>query len=45
MELAQGWWLGKNISNRDKMNLIRKACEVEGLILGKDIIITLPNSI
>ena len=44
VELVPGWWLGTNISNRDKMRIIKKACEIEGLVLGKDIIITLPNA-
>jgi predicted type IV restriction endonuclease len=43
-QLMPGWWLGTNIANRDKMRIIGKACEVEKLILGKDISITLPNA-
>jgi len=43
-ELVNGWWLGTNIANRDKMRIIEKACEVENLKLGKDISITLPNA-
>lgn len=43
-ELAPGWWLGTNIANRDKMRIISKACEVEGLTLGRDIVISLPNA-
>ncbi len=43
-ELVPGWWLGTNIANRDKMRIIEKACQVEGLVLGKDIQITLPNA-
>jgi hypothetical protein len=43
-EVAPGWWLGTNIANRDKMRIIAKACEVEGLVLGRDIVIKLPNA-
>lgn len=43
-ELVPGWWLGTNIANRDKMRIVEKACEVEKLILGRDISITLPNT-
>lgn len=43
-ELVPGWWLGTNIANRDKMRIIEKACEVEGLALGKDVSISLPNA-
>jgi len=44
VELIPGWWLGTNIANRDKMTIIRKACQVEGLTLGRDIVIKLPNA-
>jgi hypothetical protein len=44
MELVPGWWLGTNIANRDKMRIIQKACESEQLVLGKDIVIKLPNA-
>lgn len=44
IELVPGWWLGTNISNRDKMKIIQKACEVGGLKVGKDISIQLPNA-
>jgi predicted type IV restriction endonuclease len=43
-QLVPGWWLGTNIANRDKMRIIKKACEVESLVLGKDISIKLPNA-
>ncbi len=43
-ELVPGWWLGTNIANRDKMRIISTACEVEGLTLGRDIVISLPNA-
>ena len=44
-QLVPGWWLGTNISNRDKFKIIEKACEVKQLVLGRDISITLPNTI
>jgi predicted type IV restriction endonuclease len=44
MQLVPGWWLGTNISNRDKMKIIERACEVEKLTFGKDISISLPNA-
>jgi len=43
-QLVPGWWLGTNISNRDKLKIIEKACEVKQLSLGKDISIKLPNT-
>jgi hypothetical protein len=42
-EFVPGWWLGTNIANRDKMTLLRKACEVAGITLGREIEIDLPN--
>lgn len=44
VELVPGWWLGTNISNRDKIRIIRVACDVEKLAFGKDIVISLPNA-
>jgi hypothetical protein len=43
-ELLPGWWLGTNISNHDKMRIIRKACEIEKVKFGKDVAIALPNA-
>ncbi|MBM6593089.1 hypothetical protein [Microvirga pudoricolor] len=43
-EFVPGWWLGTNIANRDKLTLLRKACEVTGITLGRDIEIHLPNA-
>ena len=45
IELMHGWWLGTSIANRDRMRIIRKACYMERLKLGKDIVITLPNAV
>lgn len=44
VEFVPGWWLGTNIANREKMRIITKACELEHLTLGRDIIINLPNA-
>jgi predicted type IV restriction endonuclease len=44
MQLVPGWWLGTNIANREKVRIIEKACEVEGLVFGRDISIKLPNA-
>jgi hypothetical protein len=44
MQLVPVWWFGTNISNRDKMRIIERACEVEKLVFGKDISISLPNA-
>jgi hypothetical protein len=43
-EIAPGWWLGTNIANRDKMTLLRKACEVAGVSIGREIEISFPNA-
>jgi predicted type IV restriction endonuclease len=34
MELEPGWWLGTNIANRDKLRIIKKACEAGGWTFG-----------
>jgi len=43
VEFAPGWLVGLNIANREKVGIIRKACEVFGLRFGSDVIIELPN--
>lgn len=42
-EFASGWLVGLNIANREKIGIIRKACEVFGLRFGSDVTISLPN--
>jgi hypothetical protein len=42
-EFAPGWLVGLNIANREKIGIIRKACEVFGLRFGTDVRISLPN--
>jgi hypothetical protein len=44
IEFVPGWWLGTNIANREKIRIIKKACEASGLSFGQDIIISLPNA-
>lgn len=43
-EFYQGWFVGLNIANREKMRLIRAACTVYGLNMPDDIEIILPNA-
>lgn len=42
-EFSPGWLVGLNIANREKIGIIRKACDVFGLNFGTDVKITLPN--
>lgn len=43
-EFADGWLVGLNIANREKVRLVRAACDVFGLRFGSDVIFDLPNS-
>ena len=43
-EIVPGWWLGTNIANREKMRIIRKACDAQKLQFGRDLEIALPNA-
>src|SRR5260221_3495446 len=43
VEFTPGWLVGLNIANREKVGIIRKACEVFGLRFGSDVRISLPN--
>jgi hypothetical protein len=43
-EICDGWLIGTNIANREKLRIIRAACDVVGLTLGNDIVIDLPNT-
>ncbi len=43
-EIADGWLVGLTISNRDKMMIIRAACDVYGLSMPEDLYISIPNS-
>lgn len=42
--IADGWLVGLTISNRDKMMIIRAACELYGLAMPQDLDLVLPNS-
>ena len=42
-EFSPGWLVGLNIANREKIGIIRKACEVFGVTFGTDVKISLPN--
>jgi hypothetical protein len=43
-EFAPGWLVGLNLSNRDKMAIIRTACAVFGVRIPEDLHIVLPNA-
>jgi hypothetical protein len=38
-EIVPGWYLGRNISNREKLEFLVKACRVAGIQIGKDLIV------
>lgn len=40
-ELVPGWFVGTNISNDEKRDLLQQACEVLGLVFGRDLKINL----
>jgi predicted type IV restriction endonuclease len=44
VELAPGWYMGTNISNRDKHRLLQAACKVANLRFGTDMVVQLPNT-
>jgi hypothetical protein len=44
-EFAPGWFIGLNISNRQKMAIIRTACELFGIRMPEDLVIQLPNAV
>lgn len=44
VEFVPGWWLGTNIANRDKLRIIKGACDVAKLKFGHDLKISLPNA-
>ncbi|MFW2829463.1 hypothetical protein [Sphingomonas sp. ID0503] len=43
-EFASGWLVGLNISNEEKMRIIRKACVVYGLRVPEDVDVAMPNA-
>ncbi len=42
-DIGSGWLVGLNISNREKMAIIRTAADIAGLRIPEDLQITLPN--
>jgi hypothetical protein len=44
IEIVPGWFIGTNISNRDKTRLLERACEAAGLRFGVDLVVDLPNA-
>lgn len=43
-EIAPGWLVGLNVANREKMMIIRIACQIYGISLPGDVDISLPNA-
>jgi predicted type IV restriction endonuclease len=43
-ELEAGWWLGTNIANRDKLRIVKKACEAGQWTFDIDVKVDLPNA-
>lgn len=43
-EIFDGWLIGTNIANREKLRIIQAACNAVGLTLGKDVVINFPNT-
>ncbi len=44
-EIAPGWLVGLNIANREKLSIIRTACDVFGCAFGSDVVLDLPNAV
>jgi negative regulator of replication initiation len=43
-EIGPGWFIGCNIANREKKRILRAACEVMGLVFGRDLKIDFAHS-
>lgn len=43
-EIAPGWLVGLNVSNRDKMMIIRAACQIYGVEFPGELMLELPNA-
>lgn len=43
-EFAPGWLVGLNISNREKIGIIREACRIFEIKFGEDVVIDLPHA-
>jgi hypothetical protein len=35
--LGDGWFIGVNIANREKVKILREACKLAGLTYGNDV--------
>ena len=42
--IAAEWFVNTNISNKQKMMVLRAACEAAGIAFGRDLQIELPNA-
>jgi hypothetical protein len=43
-EIVPGWYMGRNISNQEKLEFLVKACRVAETQIGKDLVIHFPQS-
>jgi hypothetical protein len=44
VEFAPGWLVGLNIANREKLSIIRTACDVFEVKYGLEVKIDMPNA-
>lgn len=44
VELGDGWLWGTHCSNLEKMKVVRAACDIMGVALGTELVLTLPNT-
>lgn len=43
-EVAPGWFIGCNVANREKVKILRAACDVAGIVFGRDLKIDLAHA-
>lgn len=43
-EIGPNWFIGCNIANREKEKILRAACEVMGIVFGRDLRVELPHA-
>lgn len=43
-EVAPGWFIGCNVANREKVRILRAACDVAGIAFGRDLKIDLTHA-
>ena len=41
--LPGGWWFSTHLSNSNKMVRIKQACDVAGLVLGRDLVVDMAS--